>query len=71
MENREWKEGVLEDEDRVRDEGRKSEVVEGEEEERVDCGVDTSKIGRERIDDLRGRNKFSRGRRGGGSSHDG
>lgn len=71
MENREWKEGVLEDEDRVRDEGRKSEVVEGEEEERVNCGVDTSNIGRERIDRLRGRNKFWRGRKGGGGGHDG
>lgn len=71
LKSRERKEGILKDEDRVRDEGRKRKVVEGEEEKRVDCGVDASNIRRERIDGLRGRNEFSRSGGWGSGGHDG
>lgn len=37
----------------------------------MNCGVEASKIGREWIDGLRDRNKFSRRRKGGEGGHDG
>ena len=68
MKNRERKEGVQKDANRVGDEEGKSEVEERQEKEWMDCGVEASHICRERTDGLRGRNKFSGGggRRGGG-----